>query len=260
MTNDVPRTRADGASLADALQAQPFTLAMSSGFFGFFAHAGFVAALESFGLQPAAYAGSSAGALVAAAHASGHSGMELRERFGDLRRDDFWDPRALPIAGGVLRGRRFRAQLRDLLAPSFRSLRPLSISVFDMLTRSTRVRRSGDLPLAVHASCCVPLMFEPVWDGRRPLLDGGIADRPGLAGVPIGARVLYHHIASRSPWRSHKGMRIPEREGMISVSIDGLPRLGPSRLDQALAAFDGAYEAGRRSLEGPAADRVWIRA
>ena len=46
------------------LTEAPFTLGMSSGFFGFFAHAGVLAALEEQGLTPRAVAGSSAGALV----------------------------------------------------------------------------------------------------------------------------------------------------------------------------------------------------
>jgi len=40
-------------TLRDWLRAGPFTLAMSSGFFGFYAHAGFLSVLEAEGLLPA---------------------------------------------------------------------------------------------------------------------------------------------------------------------------------------------------------------
>ena len=53
----------------------------------------------------------------------------------------------------------------------------------------TRVLAAGPLSPAIHASCAVPLLFQPVWVEGRPLLDGGIADRPGLDGVPAGERV-----------------------------------------------------------------------
>jgi NTE family protein len=49
--------------LADLLRHDPFELILSPGFFGFFAHAGVVRALEEAGLVPAAAGGSSAGAL-----------------------------------------------------------------------------------------------------------------------------------------------------------------------------------------------------
>ena len=53
-------------SLAEWLADRPFTLAMSSGFFGFFAHFGTLRALLDHGLSPARFCGSSAGALVGA--------------------------------------------------------------------------------------------------------------------------------------------------------------------------------------------------
>jgi len=53
-------------TLRDWLAERPFTLVMSSGFFGFYAHAGVVSVSEEPGLRPARIAGSSAGALVGA--------------------------------------------------------------------------------------------------------------------------------------------------------------------------------------------------
>jgi hypothetical protein len=51
------------ATLRDWLRGGPFTLGLSSEFFGFFAHAGVVSVLEPEGLLPARVVGSSAGAL-----------------------------------------------------------------------------------------------------------------------------------------------------------------------------------------------------
>lgn len=223
---------------------------MSSGFFSFFAHAGMASALFEAGVRPAAYAGSSAGALVGACLAAGMAPREIRDEFFQLKREDFWDPARLPVRGGLLRGRLFRQRLERLLPATFGDVEPLTVSVYDVLSRSTRTRSEGSLPLAVHASCCVPLMFEPVWAGRRLLLDGGIADRPGLHGVAAGTRVFYHHIVSRSPWR-RKGsaaLEVPKREGLMSLAIDGLPRVEPKQLHQGPVAFDAAYRATRDAL------------
>lgn len=231
---------------------------MSSGFFAFFAHAGFVAALHERGLRPARYSGSSAGSLVGAATASGLAPEALRDELYALRREHFWDPRP---GLGFLRGDLFRRRLENLLAPRFEDALPITISVFDVLARRTVVRRGGDLSAAVHASCAVPVMFHPVWLEGRPFADGGIADRPGLAGVAENSPVLYHHIASRSPWRRRgsPSLVVPRRAGLNAVVVEGLPRLGPTRLEGGKAAYEQARAAALVALDQPVAPLIHVR-
>jgi len=65
---------------------------------------------------------------------------------------------------------------------------PLHVSAFDLASRSTRVfSESGDLVRAIHASCAVPFMFQPVWIDGRPHVDGGIADRPVSQALPTAS-------------------------------------------------------------------------
>src|SRR5690606_14944306 len=66
--------------LARELQGKRVGVVLSAGYFGFFGHAGFIAALRGVGLEPAAYAGTSAGALVAALAASGLEPQEITAR------------------------------------------------------------------------------------------------------------------------------------------------------------------------------------
>jgi NTE family protein len=94
----------------------------------------------------------------------------------------------------------------------------------------------------------VPLLFHPVMHQGRALLDGGILDRPGLAGVSQGARVFHHHLSSRSPWRSARAMLPPSRPNLVSLVAKGLPRSSPFRLDAGLRAFDAAALATRTAL------------
>ncbi|MBS1121070.1 MAG: hypothetical protein H6Q90_3298 [Deltaproteobacteria bacterium] len=236
-------------TLADWLAREPFGLAMSSGFFAFFAHTGMLSALTARGLAPAHVAGSSAGALVAGAWGAGLPPDELAEVLGRLERADFWDPAP---GAGVLAGRRFDALLRRMLpVSSFAACRvPVRISAFDILGRRTEVIERGDLATAIRASCAVPGMFHPVWIGRRPYWDGGILDRPGLAGVPAG-RLLFHHISSRSPWRraSSPVLRLPRRADLVSLVLDGLPRSGPFRLEAGRRALVEARTATERALD-----------
>ena len=228
---------------------RPYALAMSSGFFSFFAHTGVLSVLEREAPLPTRVSGSSAGALVTGAFAAGLSSDALAEELVALERSHFWDPGPGP---GLLRGRRFQERLEAMLpVRTFEECRiPAAVSVFDVRSRSTHVRSRGELALALRASCTVPLLFHPAWAGARPLLDGGILDRPGLAGMPSGERVLFHHIVSRSPWRSRdsEGLKVPKREGMVTLKIHGLPRSGPFALAEGRRALELARAAARRAL------------
>lgn len=237
-------------TLGDWLGQAPFGLAMSSGFFSFYAHTGMLSALLARGLVPAHVAGSSAGAMVTGAWAAGAPTDDLTTFLLSMRREDFWDP---GIGAGLLAGKKFDALLRRFL-PEVRieACRvPVRISVFDILARRTTVIDRGDLPTAIRASCAVPAMFRPVWIDRRPYWDGGILDRPGIAGVPAG-RLLFHHISAHAPWsRSNAPLAIPRRAEMVTLVLDDLPRVHPFRLEAGRQALREAAAATERALDQP---------
>jgi NTE family protein len=233
-------------TLREWLSSEPFTLAMSSGFFGFFAHAGFMCVLEDEGLLPARVCGSSAGALVAGLWAAGVPARRICAELLELRREHFWD---VGPGLGLLRGTLFRERLRAV-APvsSFDECRvPLAVSAFDVHALRTAVLDAGELVPAMHASCAVPLLFQPVRIGPRLYLDGGILDRPGLLGVGVSERVLFHHLTSRAPWGA-RAPRAPRREGMRVVAVPDLPRPGPFRLERGAEAIAGAARGLRVAL------------
>lgn len=231
------------------LEEGPFALALSSGFFGFYAHAGVVSVLAEEGLQPTHISGSSAGALVGGCWASGLSADAIQQTFFELRREDFWDPAP---GLGLLRGRLFRERLKqtlpiDSIAGCTIPFRP---SVFDVFGRRTRVLDRGPLAESIAASCALPGLFHPVRLNRRAYLDGGIADRPGLLGAPQG-RVLYHHLVSRSWYRRSNVNDLPRRESLQALVIEDLPRVSPYRLDAGRDAFWAARKAMQKALDRP---------
>lgn len=237
-------------TLGDWLADGPFGLAMSSGFFSFYAHTGMLAALLDRGLAPAHVSGSSAGAMVTGVWAAGAEHGELERFLLTMRREDFWDP---GFGAGLLSGKKFDALLRRFLPiERIEQCRvPVRISAFDILARKTVVLDRGDLSTAIRASCAVPAMFQPVWIDRRPHWDGGILDRPGLAGVPPG-RVLFHHISNHAPWsRRNAPLSIPTRAGMTTLVLDDLPSVSPFRLDGGPHALEAARAATARALDLP---------
>ena len=245
--------RSEAPTLREWLARGPFALAMSSGFFGFFAHAGVLSVLEDAALAPTRASGSSAGALVVAAHAAGLGAEALVDELASLERAHFWDPAPLlgVLQGGLLRGELFRRRL-DALLPvrTFDACRiRVAVSTFDVRAGRTHVIERGELGSAIVASCAVPGLFRPVRREGRLLLDGGIRDRPGLEGLPRGERVLFHHLASRSPWRRSAELAIPRREGLVALVLDGLPRAGPDDLAAGKRAMVLARDAARRALD-----------
>jgi NTE family protein len=239
-------------TLREWLESEPYSLALSAGFFGFFAHLGVVSVLEREGLAPRRLYGASAGALVAGLWGAGLSTERLRSELFSLQRSEFWDPWPGP---GLLRGRRFRQKLDGLIADAhFEECRtPIAISVFDVGARRTCVLRNGALAPAIQASCALPVMFHPVRIDGRTYSDGGILDRPGLQGAVEGERVFYHHLASRSPWHrpGSPALQVPSRANTTTLLIQGLTRVHPFALERGQKAFAQAARAMADALSKP---------
>jgi NTE family protein len=242
----------DAMLLGDYLHSAPFTCTLSAGFFGFYAHTGFLIGLERAGLAPTSFTGASAGALVAGVAASGTSLDVLRRDLLAVRRHDFWDPKP---GLGLLRGDLFQRRVASMLTCTTMDAcpRPVAISVFSLRTRTTVVVRSGDLAWAIRASCSFPLLLQPAArDGMR-YIDGGVLDRAGLDGADAGDRRLFHHLISSSPWRrpSQPSAQIPARPNLLAFAIRGLPRSGPFALAEGRRALVMAEEATLRALDRP---------
>jgi NTE family protein len=220
---------------------EPFALAMSSGFFGFYAHLGALAALVEEDLKPSYVCGSSAGAIVTASWAAGLSVDAMRDVLFSLRRNDFWDP---GLGLGLLKGRLFENKLSEILPKQNIedcSL-PLSVSVFDVFKMRAVGVTQGSIAKLVRASCSVPGLFQPVRVRHKFYIDGGLTDKAGLAGVSWRGRVLYHHLLEGSR-ELHKN-KLPKFSASMSVCslvLEKLPYINPFELGEGPKAFDSAY-------------------
>lgn len=225
----------------------PFTLALSSGFFGFYAHVGFLKALDELKMTPSAYSGSSAGAIVAAAAARGMPTKEIEKLVLSVSRKEFWDP---CIGFGLLRGRKMQQLLEKEIGSDFSQLqKPLRISVYDIGKRSTTVFTSGHLARIIRASCAVPVMFHPVRINRRFYYDGGIQDKMAIHGIDIHEKILCHYLesTSRDP---HSVYELKRDEKMVQargqnlthIQLKGLTKSGPFALDRGPSIIADAYQ------------------
>ena len=188
-------------------------VAFSSGFFGFFAHAGFLAAIRETEIAPSAYAGASSGAIVAAMAASGMSDVAIREMLFGLKKADFWDPdpwglvllnaiRLFRGYTGYLKGDGFARLLRKLPVKRFEECdKPLAISATNLSQRKQTVFTAGDLIKPIQASGSVPILFKPVAIDGSLYLDGGITGKApveALANLCALDKIIVHFIASNN--------------------------------------------------------------
>lgn len=220
-----------------------FTLVLSAGFFGFFAHTGLLQALEQHALAPRRIVGVSAGALAGGLWASGLPAGSIAEALLSLRREEFWDP-GLPL-GGLLAGRKFFRKLQDVLAPTgveaFEDCPiPFTAVAFDLLQRKAQPLATGPLHSGIVASCTVPLMFRPIWRDGRLLVDGGVSDRAGRSAWDPQERALVHFFPSRrkvGPGRGESGVKGANLAWLVTPD---LPAVHPYALGRGRVALERA--------------------
>ncbi len=246
--------------LHDWLKQQPFTLTLSSGYFSFFVHAGLVSALQEAGITPQRITGSSAGALVGASWASGHSGEQMLNFFSHLNTKDFWDP---SCGWGVLKGELFRNLIRETI--SSKRLEeceiPCTVSAFELERREVVLLEKGELASAINASCAVPGLFQPVVVGSTHHLDGAVGDPAGLKGTGNDERIFFHQIHDWLPWRLPVGVPMPQpkRRQMKTLRIKSVPQCGILKLDNGKSAYYAGYEMTKRALYEPVQDKKVMR-
>ncbi len=270
-------------TLADRLRGKKTGLALASGFFGFYHHAGVLQALHERGIEPAMITGVSAGALVGAMYASGLSPAETGEALLEVSRKDFWDMQwPLGRKGfGLLSGDAFGARLSSVLPNhGFEQCTvPLVVSAYDIATGRVKYLDSGPLIPAVRASCAVPYLFAPVSIDGRDYWDGGFAEKTALVPFlekPEVEAVLISHMPSREERRKNSTngalSRLPSltsffadtppderlernRQGELLLSKHGVEviTLAPERIWLGPFSMHMAAEAMKRGREGAAA-------
>lgn len=155
-------------------------LALGSGAARGLAHIGVIRVLEREGVAVDVVAGSSMGALIAAAWAAGKSASEMEEiawrirgRRAFLRLLDPMFP-----GSGILRGMKVYDFLQSIVGDRLfaDTVIPLKIVASDLNTMEEVVFEQGKLIEAIRASISIPGVFRPVVNEGRTLVDGGIAN------------------------------------------------------------------------------------
>lgn len=174
-------------------------LALGAGTEKGYAHVGVLRALERAGLPVDYLAGTSVGAGVAAAYASGYRPDAITGLLDQMSAAMFRP--ALPIVS-LLSNANLRFQLRRLVGSTLIENLPVPLAIVaaDMLTRQEVVFRRGPLTPALLASMAVPGIYPALRIGGHTLIDGGVLDPvPSSVVSHMGADVVIGVKLARAP-------------------------------------------------------------
>jgi len=224
----------------EELKNKQVGVVFSSGFFGFFAHAGCLKALEELGIRPVGYSGTSSGAIVAAFAAAGMPAEAVSDMFFKLDKKDFWDPepwyktawsvlKMFRGSLGYLEGNRFR-DLLDTYLPvkRFEGLTTPCVIVAANLSKKRReVFTTGSIADAVQASGTIPWTFKMKKIDGDYYLDGGLIDKAPIEALRkhVNAQVIIvHYITSQELTENNNSFLLkkfsPQSAYRLAMSIE----------------------------------------
>jgi NTE family protein len=169
-------------------------LVLGSGGARGFAHIGVLKVCEREGLPVDLIVGTSIGALIGGAYASGMTAGEMEEVALSMR---MWRLLSLADPGhssaALMNGSRVEKLVRKLVGDkTFADVRvPFACVAVDMAAEQQVVLRAGDLASAIRASISTPIIFAPVSREGRLLVDGAVLNpMPVDVARDLGARVV----------------------------------------------------------------------
>lgn len=176
------------------------------------AHIHVIEALNELGIRPVAISGSSIGAIMGAAMASGMSGYDIRDYASELlssktevasrvwraQRMNFTALMENGLQFGRLNAERVLKEFLPAAIPQyFEALKiPLYVTGTDFYGHKQAVFSSGELISAIGASIALPAVFQPVYRDGMTLIDGGIYNPvpydllKGLADIVVAVDVV----------------------------------------------------------------------
>jgi len=227
------------------------------------AHVGVLHELAERGIRPGIAAGTSSGALVAAAYAAGFDAEQIGRAAGDFR----WNAIArwsFSPRWGVLDTRVVADSVRRAFGhdPLIEDLpRRFGAVATDLRTRRVVTIDRGPLSAALRSTIAIPGLLPPVRHGDQLLADGGLIDNvPVAATRGLGAsRVIVVRLHAK--WENVRMMRMvtrtaelandptvvliqPDMERMAQWTMSDVPRLIAEGRRAAAAALDAADARG----------------
>lgn len=216
-------------------------LALGSGSARGWAHIGVIRALEQQGIVPDVVSGTSIGALVGAALATGH--LKVLEQW--VRGLKWQDVVALMdfrlTGGGLIGGERLMGFLREGISEKRIEdcRKPFGAAATNLSTGNEVWLRHGPILDAVRASIALPGLFTPVQQEGRLLVDGGLVNPVPVSlcramgadvviAVDLNTDIMARHPMPKPGEAYGRQRKEVEDEGLVDRLSGLLDRLWPS--------------------------------
>jgi NTE family protein len=145
-----------------------------------FAHIGVIRVLEQEKIPVDLVVGTSVGSLIGALYASQRSSFELEWSAFQLKQEDLFDFRVFGavLGMGLARGELLEAFVKAKVKQERieELMIPFAAVATDLNWGGRIVIDKGSVAKAVHASCAIPGVFEPVMHEGKLLVDGAVVD------------------------------------------------------------------------------------
>jgi NTE family protein len=195
-------------------------LVLSGGGARGFAHLGVIEALNNAGIFPDVISGTSAGAIIGALYAEGHSPKEMLKLMNGSSRLDFMRP-ALPREGLLQINGIIKILKTSLHSKEFKDLKiPLYVTATDLNNGRAVYFSDGELFEPIIASASIPVLFQPVKIDDISYVDGGVLDNLPLKPIEDKCRILIGSFVNPIGYiEKITGLiNIAERTFMLSMS------------------------------------------
>ncbi len=197
-------------------------LVLSGGGLRGFAHAGILKALNEASIYPDVISGASAGSIVGAFYADGHSPDEIFKIFANKSTYKFLEF-IVPNKGLLRMTGLFKIMLQHLKAKTFQDLKiPLFMAVTNLDDARVEYISQGELARFVIASCTVPVVFQPTAIDGITYVDGGVLDNLPLAPIENDCEMLIGvNVNPILPETKHNGM-VSVADRVINMALNKL--------------------------------------
>lgn len=209
-------------------------IAFSGGGARGFAHAGALKALEEMGLRPDIIAGVSAGSVVCALYAGGLKPEQMLDVFANQKFSDLCQLSVPKNGFFTMEG--FKRLIRESVPYSKIEELPVPtlICATDMDNGEPVVFNSGELSERVAASCCIPIVFQPIKiDGTR-YIDGGVLHNLPAWAIRERCKYLIGLNCSSMPRRKYKDTLLDIAQASYNLAVKSNTRADMALCDLAI--------------------------
>ena len=220
------------------------------------AHVGVIQVLENAGFPIDMVAGTSAGAVVGALHASGMNARQIKELVlgYDWKKRGHLVDLSIPRTGFIA-GERLMHEIQKVLGGDIKFdelKKPLACVACDLVTGEEAVMTGGSVAEAVHASISIPVIFQAVKRKGRYLIDGGLVNQVPVnvvkamgADYIIAVNVVPRHaqkLKARLDDQETPEIESGPRPNIISVMLSVIDIANSCRIEACLRGADIVIE------------------